>query len=283
MLELIVSQGRVADRAARMIEGAALTAKALHDRYGVPLRVVGMPQPHANDDWRVSLPQARETLLGLQSAVEDSIRAGSLTVMLLNTCSASLASLPIVAREYADAVVLWIDAHGDFNTPETTNSGYLGGMVLAGACGLWQSGHGAGLRPEQVVLVGARDIDVAERELLETAGVRIIPPDQTTPKQILKVIGDGPVWVHIDWDVLEPGFLPADYSVPDGLVPDQIRALFQAIPLKQIRGIELAEFNASADAASNEKSLSVILDIVAPVFERAANRRSPLLRQECSA
>jgi arginase family enzyme len=137
MLELIVSQGRVADRAARMIEGAALTAKALHDRYGVPLRVVGMPEPHANDDWRVSLQQAQETLLGLRSAVEDSIKSGSLTVMLLNTCSASLASLPIVAREFTDAVVLWIDAHGDFNTPETTESGYLGGMVLAGVCGLW--------------------------------------------------------------------------------------------------------------------------------------------------
>jgi arginase/N-omega-hydroxy-L-arginine amidinohydrolase len=266
-----------------MIEGAALTAKALHDRYGVPLRVVGTPQPHANDDWRVSLPQARETLLGLRSAVEDNIKTGSLTVMLSNTCSASLASLPIVAREYADAVVLWIDAHGDFNTPETTESGYLGGMVLAGACGLWHSGHGAGLRPQQVVLVGARDIDTAERELLAKAGVRIIPPDQTTPEQILEVIGDAPVWVHIDWDVLEPGFLPADYSVPDGLVPDQIRALFQAIPLRQIRGVELAEFNASADAASNEKSLSVILDIVSPVFERATQVRLPLLRQERSA
>jgi arginase family enzyme len=134
-----------------------------------------------------------------------------------------------------------------------------------------------------VVLVGARDIDTAERKLLATAGVRIIPPDQATPNQILNVIGDAPVWVHIDWDVLEPGFLPADYSVPDGLVPDQIRALFQAIPLNQIRGIELAEFNASADAASNEKSLSVILDIVAPVFERATKERSLVLRQKCSA
>jgi arginase/N-omega-hydroxy-L-arginine amidinohydrolase len=266
-----------------MIEGAALTAKALHDRYGVPFRDVGVPQLHANDDWRVSLQQAQETLLGLRSAVEDSIKAGSLTVMLLNTCSASLASLPIVAREYKDVVVLWIDAHGDFNTPETTDSGYLGGMVLAGVCGLWQSGHGAGLRPEQVVLVGARDIDTAERKLLATAGVRIIPPAQTTADRILKIVGDAPVWVHIDWDVLEPGFLPADYSVPEGLVPDQIRALFQAIPLEQIRGIELAEFNASADAASNEKSLSVIMDVVAPVFERATKERSFVLQQKCSA
>ncbi|MGM9516308.1 arginase family protein [Roseateles sp. DB2] len=283
MLELIVSQGRVADRAARMIEGAALTAKALQDRYELRSRVIGRPQPHANDDWRVSLPQAQETLLGLRAAIEDSVKTGQLTVMLSNTCSASLASLPVVAREHPDAVVLWIDAHGDFNTPATTDSGYLGGMVLAGACGLWESGHGAGLRPEQVVLVGARDIDAAERQLLETAGVRIIPPAQTTPARILEAIGDAPVWVHIDWDVLEPGFLPADYSVPDGLRPDQIRALFQAIPADQLRGIELAEFNASTDPVSNEKSLSIILDIVAPVFEPATARDVAGMNDECAA
>jgi arginase/N-omega-hydroxy-L-arginine amidinohydrolase len=187
--------------------------------------------------------------------------------MLSNTCSASLASLPVVAREYPDAVVLWIDAHGDFNTPLTTDSGYLGGMVLAGACGLWDSGHGAGLRPEQVVLIGARDIDPAEHELLCAAGVRIISPKEATPARVLHAINGAPIWIHIDWDVLEPGFLPADYSVPDGLIPSQIKALFEALPIEQIRGIELAEFNASTDAGSNNVALSLILTMVAPVFD----------------
>jgi arginase/N-omega-hydroxy-L-arginine amidinohydrolase len=95
----------------------------------------------------------------LGEAVAASIGSGKLPVMVANTGSASLASLPVVARTFADAVVLWIDAHGDFNTPATTDTGYLGGMVLAAACGLWDSGHGAGLRPEQTIIVGARDID----------------------------------------------------------------------------------------------------------------------------
>ncbi|WAC71201.1 arginase family protein [Roseateles sp. SL47] len=268
MIELIVSQGRVADRAPRMIEGAARTAQALSQRYGMATRTVGCPQPAAQDDWRESLPQARETLKGLQAAVQASVRQGPLTVMLSNTCSASLASLPVVAREHPDAVVLWIDAHGDFNTPDTTDSGYLGGMVLAGACGLWDSGHGAGLQPRQVVLVGARDIDDQERALLADAGVRILPPAAVTPEAVLAAIGDAPVWVHIDWDVLDPGHLPADYSVPNGLHPHQIRALFEAIPAAQLRGMELAEFNASLDEAVNASALAVILDIVAPVFQR---------------
>jgi arginase family enzyme len=266
MFDLIVSQGRVADRAPRMIEGAALTARAIERRFGGTAQVVGEPAPHANDDWRASLPQACETLLGLRRALDTSLRAGRRTLMLANTCSASLATLPVVARAHPDAVVLWIDAHGDFNTPETTDSGYLGGMVLAGACGLWETGHGAGLDPRRVVLVGARDIDPAERRLLDDAGVRIIAPGATTPENVLRAIDGAPVWIHIDWDVLEPGHLPADYSVPEGLLPSQIKALFEAIPLERIRGIELAEFNASTDAATNDEAVSVILEMIAPLF-----------------
>ena len=201
MFDLIVSQGRVADRTAGTIEGAARTARALERRYGAIAHYVGNAAPPANDDWRVSLLEARETLVGLARAVGASVDGGKLFVVLANTCSASLASLPIVARGYPDSVVLWIDAHGDFNTPDTTDTGYLGGMVLSAACGIWDSGHGAGLRPRQVILIGARDIDETEGELLQRAGVRIIPPTEATPETVLSAINGARVWVHIDWDV----------------------------------------------------------------------------------
>ncbi|MFK0292477.1 arginase family protein [Streptomyces sp. NPDC090442] len=267
MIELIVSQGRVADREPRMIEGAAHLARALEKRYGLTGRFVGEPAPPADDDWTVSLPQARETLNGLGRAVTESIANGNRTALISNTCSASLGTLPVVARELPDAVVLYIDGHGDFNTPETTGTGYLGGMVLAGACGLWDSGHGAGLRPAQAVLVGARDIDDAEGELIARHGVRVLPPARTTPENILDAVGDSPVWVHIDWDVLEPGHVPADYTVPDGLFPEQIRAIFDAIPARQLRGVELAEFNAPLDDDGSARAIETILGMVAPAFE----------------
>ncbi|MFJ6721562.1 arginase family protein [Streptomyces sp. NPDC091259] len=273
MIELIVSQGRVADREPRMIEGAARIARALEERYGLTGRFIGEPEPPADDDWSVSLPQARDTLTGLRRAVTESIANGSRTVMISNTCSASLGTLPVVAREHPDAVVLYIDGHGDFNTPETTGTGYLGGMVLAGACGLWDSGHGSGLRPGQAVLVGSRDIDEAEAELIAAHGVRVIPPAQTTAENILAAIGDSPVWVHIDWDVLEPGHVPADYTVPDGLLPAQIRAIFEAIPAEQLRGVELAEFNAPLDEELSALAVETILDMVAPAFEKVPAAR----------
>jgi arginase/N-omega-hydroxy-L-arginine amidinohydrolase len=240
---------------------------ALERRYGAVGQYIGSAAPSTNDDWRVSLPQARDTLEGLSRAVGTSVEAGNLPVMVASTCAASLASLPVVARECPDGMVLWIDAHGDFNTPATTGTGYLGGMVLSAACGLWDSGHGAGLRPENILLVGVRDTDQAESELLQDAGVRILPPGEATPESILAAVGSARVWVHLDWDVLEPGFVPTDYSVPGGMTPAQLRAIFQAIPLAQLIGIELAEFQVGTDSAADDRAIHTILDTIAPLLE----------------
>jgi arginase family enzyme len=266
-IDIVVSQGRIADKTAMTIEGAARTARALAQRTGATPTVVGTPSPPAIDDWRESLPQARETLAGLAKALDAAIARGGLTLLASNTCSASLASLPVVARRHPDAVLLWVDAHGDFNTPETTETGYLGGMVVAAACGLWDSGHGAGLRPQQVIMVGARDIDPPEAELLKTAGVRVIPPAEVSPEAVLAAVGDAPVWVHVDWDVLEPGYVPADYDVPGGLLPTQIRAILAAFPKDRVLGVELAEFNVPADEAKAEAALATILDTVSPLLD----------------
>lgn len=265
--DLIVSQGRIADRTAQTIEGAARTAQALERRYGTKGLFIGEAAPPTDDEWRASLPQAKETLVGLGRAVSASFEGGNLPVVVANTCSASLASLPVLARIHPDAVVLWIDAHGDFNTPETTDTGYLGGMVLAAACGLWDSGHGAGLRPDQVVLIGARDIDEAEGELLGRTGVRIIPSAKATPEAVSDAICGARVWIHVDWDVLEPGFVPADYEVPGGIFPAQLRSIFERVAPAQLVGLELAEFQAPTDDGSRDAALSIILDTVAPLLE----------------
>jgi arginase family enzyme len=280
MFDLIVSRGRVADRKSLTTEGAIRTARALEQHYGVRQKCIGKPAPATDDDWSVSLPQANDTLVDLSRAIAASIEGGAFSAMVAGTCSASLASIPVVSQHYPDAVVLWVDAHGDFNTPGTTQTGYLGGMVLSAVCGLWDSGHGSGLRAEQVILVGTRDIDQAEDELLRQAGVRIVPPNEVTPATILGAIGGAPVWIHIDWDALEPGSVPADYEVPNGISPGQLRAIFEAIEPSQILGVELAEFQPPDDDGASRRALSIILDTVAPLFEAA--RTSGRWRQERS-
>lgn len=264
--ELLISQGRIADRTPGAIPGAALTAEALSKRTGLQPTVIGSPSPAKEDDWSASLPEAGETLAALQAAIAATLARGNKPLFIANTCSASLATLPVVARERADAVLLWFDAHGDFNTPQTTESGYLGGMVLAAACGLWESGHGSGLNPAKVVIVGARDIDPAEMDLLRQAGVCILSPTEATPEVILSLIGDAPVWIHVDWDVLEPKHVPAAYAIGDGLYPETLRAIFAAIAKEQIAGIELAEFEASEAALKNEAAIECLLGVVEPLL-----------------
>jgi len=266
--DIILSQGRIADRTSGAIPGAALTAAMVGEFIPATVTTVGTPSPAKEDDWSESLPQAHDTLTAISNAVANSLRQNRIPVLLANTCSASLASLPVAARERPDSVVLWIDAHGDFNTPATTGSGYLGGMVVAAACGLWDSGSGSGLRPEQVIIVGGRDIDDEEAALLQKAGVRVIPPSEVTPEAIMKATGDAPVWIHVDWDALEPGFVPAAYKVQHGLLPEQLRALFAALPREKIAGIELAEFEASDDDQANAAALGILKEIVTPLFTK---------------
>jgi arginase/N-omega-hydroxy-L-arginine amidinohydrolase len=264
--DLIVSQGRIADRTDGAIAGAARTAQALEPVPGTKVAVVGSAAPPSNDGWQTALDEAKETLGGLRRSIEESLRAGRVPVMTANTCAASLASLPVAAREHPDAFLLWFDAHGDFNTPETTPSGYLGGMVLAAACGLWNSGYGAGLRGTQVVLVGARDIDAAEGDLLRTHGVRILAPQDATPAAVAAIVGDAPVWIHLDWDVLEPGSVPTAYRVPGGLAPATVREILETIPAERARGVELAELEAPPGRAGIDGALAVIVDTVRPLF-----------------
>ncbi|WEK59802.1 MAG: arginase family protein [Candidatus Microbacterium colombiense] len=257
---LIVSQGRVADRTDGALVGARRTADALSALLGLTPTIVGTPASAVVDDWTEALPQAEGTLHGLRDAVRGAFDAGSTPLLATNTCAASLGTLPTVAERHPDAVVLWIDAHGDFNTPATTDSGYLGGMVLAAACGLWDSGHGAGLDPRQVIVIGGRDIDDAEGELLASAGVTVIPPAESTPARILDLIDGRPVWIHVDWDVLEPGYIPAAYRVGAGMLPHQIAAIFAALPADSVRGVELAEFEAGDPDVPEHLSVELIVE-----------------------
>lgn len=116
----------------RLSEGGPQIGPPLHlpysgtDRRG-PLRIlgsrdatVGVPTGPFKDDWTVSLPAASETLCKLAAEVSGASRSGAVPVLATNTCGASLATLPVVAEHFPDAVGLWIDAHGDFTHTRPT-------------------------------------------------------------------------------------------------------------------------------------------------------------------
>lgn len=143
-------------------------------------------------------------------------------------------TLPVVAglqRRGIDPAVVWIDAHGDFNTPQTTVSGYLGGMPLAV---LTQRGEvdlpmHIGMRavPDQrVILSGVRDIDEREGELLDQSQVRRLPLAELSPD----VLPSGSVYLHIDLDVLDPALLPGlRYPAAGGASVEELAAAVEQV------------------------------------------------------
>ncbi len=272
MHKLIVSQGRIADRKAGTIEGAACTAKALEGILSIAGTYIGQPSPPECDDWCESLLKAKPVLNQLAEELSAAIEAGEQPVMVANTCPASIATLPVVARKYPDVTLLWIDAHTDFNIPETTKSGYLGGMVVSAACGLWDSGHGGGLTPDQLVMVGVRDIDEAEAELINKHNICIIPPDEATPEVVKLAVGDRPVWLHIDWDVMEPGYIPADYSVEGGISPKQLQSILEILTPNQVKGIELAEYLPPVSKEDETRAILHIVEIISPLLRATLSR-----------
>lgn len=272
--QLIVSRGRVADRTSGALLGARLTANVLGTKLGLEPRAIGFPAAPTDDDWTISLPAAQSTLNDMSAAVSECLSRGERPLIVNNTCAVSLSTLPAAAKQFPDLAVLWVDAHGDFNTPATTASGYLGGMVLAGACGLWDSGHGHGVDPRRVILCGAHDLDAEERASIDNTGIRVVSPGEFSAKAIMERAGNAPLWIHIDWDVLEPGQIPAAYRVPGGIRAAQIKALLQAIPADRIVGIEVAEFEATGAAPEDGPVLDLILDTLEPLLLRTSFGRS---------
>jgi arginase len=113
----------------------------------------------------------------LAGRVQEAVRRRRFPIVLAGGCTTAIGTL---AGLGAPARVLWLDAHGDFNTPDTTVSGFFGGMALAtvtGRCWTKVVGMIPGFRTtpdSDVILLGAREFDSAERSLLETSAVTLI-------------------------------------------------------------------------------------------------------------
>jgi len=187
------------------------------------LRVAGEPTilaPQLPD----GTPQERMAVLyrHLAERVADSSRV----VVVAGDCLAPIGVLAGLQHRLVEAKLIWFDAHGDFHTWETTQSGFLGGMPLAMLVGRGEQTvvNGAGLQPlpaSRVILVGARDLDPGEEEALVTSGVTLVSVDalaHTMPPA-------GPLYVHVDVDVVDPADMPAvNYPAPEGPSLAQVRA-----------------------------------------------------------
>jgi arginase len=169
----------------------------------------------------------RQVAHQVAAAVSD----GETPLVAAGDCSTSIGILAGLQRAGLDPGIVWFDAHGDFNTAASSTSGYVGGMPLAMAVGLDDLGlaQASGLSPldaSRVVLTDARDLDPPERALLEASPVRRLRvPDLTTAD-----VPDGPVYVHLDLDVITAEELPGLlYPVTDGAGRAEVAAAVQRV------------------------------------------------------
>jgi arginase len=181
-----------------------------------------------------------ERMAVLYGAVADRVAdAGGPVLVLSGDCTTSLGVLAGLQRSGLDPGVVWLDAHADFHTEASTSSGYLGGMPLALAVGvgtLTLPGR-LGLRPvPAAVLADARDTDPPEAVLLAGSAVSGRTVADLGP------LPDGPLYLHVDADVIDPADAPdLLYPVPGGpSLPSVLAAVRRVAATGRVAAVGLA-------------------------------------------
>jgi arginase len=181
-----------------------------------------------------ALVVARETLAEQSAAIADGLPRRPL--VLGGCCCAHVGAIRGLARRGERIAVVWLDAHGDLNTPESSPSGNLWGMPLRMAI------EEGSVRTDDVALVGARNLDPPEREYLAAHAI-----DDDLGRALA---GAGAAYVALDADVLEPGAIPCFMPEPGGpSVEDVERILLEVAAKARVAGMGVTGLAPGADSA----------------------------------
>jgi arginase len=172
-------------------------------------------------------------------AVHPVCDAGGIPIVFSGNCHACLGSLAGIG---ARASIIWFDAHGDLNTPETTVTGYFDGMSLATALGWgWtaMTRQIPGFEPAEesdALLVGGRDLDAGEQLLLERSRVSHYRPDPLAAvmskdlEHALSASRPRRAYVHLDLDVIDPSVMRANrFNAPGGVTVEWLETVLRAV------------------------------------------------------
>ncbi len=207
---------------------------------------VQIDQIEAQTPFQIEVKTAFELNRMTAARVHAAQAQGDFPLVLSGNCNASLGT--VAGLDPTQLGVAWFDAHGDFNTPETTLSGFFDGMglsVMAGRCWHAIASTIPGFSPipeENIIHIGGRDFDDEEKRLFEDSSIGLLPPQQIQQRGIEDALAPlltglqrrvERVYVHIDLDVLDRAIAPAnEFAVFDGLSIEQVEAAIQEIKQK---------------------------------------------------
>jgi arginase len=210
----------------------------------------------ASANWRAEVQTSFELMRAVAKHVRRTREAGRFPLVLAGNCNAAIG---VIAGLGARTGVVWLDAHGDFNTPQTTMSGFLDGMTLATATGrCWaemaRSIEGFEPVPDQaVVLLGARDLDPGEEAALARSKVVRLSAE-AAPIGIQSVLQSlshemDQFYLHLDLDALDPIEGRANsYSARGGFSSTDLQTLLSTIARDlPIKALTIAGYDPSYD------------------------------------
>jgi len=257
-------QGSGSSRAMRLVDGADAIRG---DLPAASTRLVAVPL-EAGDDQGTAVHRLSSIALVRDRMVEVLREAHGPVITIGGDCGVELGAIGHVLTEQPDVAVLWLDAHPDLNTPESSPSHAFTGMVLRTLLGDGpaQLVPPVTLAPDRLVLAGMRSTDPDEEVYLAAHCIRVVESPEVTAETLIAALestGATSVYVHIDLDVIDPSqFAGIGYPEPFGVdATALVDALKTVLAHFHFAGAGVTEF-APSSAESALDDLPTILRIV---------------------
>ena len=207
-------------------------------------------------------------------------KENSLPIVVGGDHSIAIGSISGVSQYYRerneDLGVIWVDAHADINTPQSSPSGNIHGMPLATLLGEGHrdlcniGGNGAKLKPENVALIGIRTIDDEEKKVLKASGVHYYSMRSIDERGMFEIVKEAiekisakthAIHVSFDIDGIDPRYAPGvSTPVSGGLTLREAHLLLEMVHESQkLSSLELVELNPYTDVGAQSANLSVDL------------------------
>jgi arginase len=212
--------------------------------------------------------------------VESALEDGSTPVILGGDHSIAIGSVAGLASFYRNrdkkVGIVWLDAHTDINTPETSPSGNIHGMPLAALLGYGAkeltgvAGFSPKLLPEHTVVIGARSVDPGEREIIKSLGVRVFTMKDvdergmsTVVDEAIEIASRNTAGFHVtmDMDFLDPSYAPGVGTPERGgaTYRESHLAMEKLSDSGRVLSVEVSEVNPLFDTANKTAQLAVEL------------------------